>query len=874
MVVESPLTIAPPKAVPATGFDLTTLTAGRIVEARVTALAGQMATLASRHGPLEVDLGTARAAVGDVLRFEVRSIAGEDGQTTLQLALSSGSGEAKTAAPTAAVADPVQQALGRAVAKAVVNQSGLAPLYATLAGLASAPAGEVPEPIRALIGQLMGARLAASGPPTAKTVATAFRASGLFSESQAAAPDGETAATDLKATLASLRGALTQWVGPARPSVAAPAGGGTAPAANVAGGAAGASTDAAPESGAAPSSASGLAVRAAYGAAGGAGRASPMEPGTESGTARLAAFAYGGAALARAPGVAGPPPVATGASSPSVDVGRAAAGAGSGGAVTAGTMAPGATAAGGDASAGATRLGASGSEASPSSPSGAVTSSGAAATTTGATPTMPSSDRVSSTGGVATGGSPASGAATTTPAASPSSSASAAPATAATASTPTPTPAAGATSPASGAAPAAAPAEARTTGVPTQAPPPTTPQTTPAPATTSQTATTPTTTATSATTVTTGVPSAASAPSTAGAASSAAPAGADGGPATQAPGREAASGAGPAGPNTARATSSAGAVDRLGAAVAARPASADVASADGRGPATASVTTGAPSPAPAPATPAGAVPTDSATAATRGSAPGAVPPGPTTSASGTVVQPPLGRGEVGLLSGAGLDPALAAETGEAMIVAGRAAAARERGAKPPPPRKGQAPVAQAAAPTETASSDGVEGLGRRALERTEGALQRILLEQYVALDTHGDELVAGAARGNREWAAELPLATPNGTSIVQMTVERDGGGAGEREGATAGWRVRFALDVEPIGPVHAQIGLSGDHLSVGLWIERPEMAARLAEEVGQLTAALADSAMTVEPVRVQVGAPPAGRAEAGSTSGHFIDVSL
>ncbi len=869
MVVESPLTIAPPKAVPATGFDLTTLTAGRIVEARVTALAGQMATLASRHGPLEVDLGTARAAVGDVLRFEVRSIAGEDGQTTLQLALSSGSGETKTAAPTATVADPVQQALGRAVAKAVVSQSGLAPLYATLAGLASAPAGEVPEPIRALIGQLMGARLAASGPPTAKTVATAFRASGLFSESQAAAPDGENGATDLKATLASLRGALTQWVGPARPSVAAPAGGGAAPAANIAGGAPRASTDAAPESGGAPSSASGLAVRAAYGAAGGAGRASPMEPGTESGTARLAAFAYGGAALARAPGAAGTPPMATGGSGPGVDVGRAAAGAASGGAVTAGTVASGAPAARADASAGAMRPGASGSEALPSSPSGAATSSGAAATTTGAPPTMPSADRASATGGAATGGSPASGPAIATPTASPSGVSAAPVATA-----PTPTPAAGATSPASGAAPTAAPAEARTTGVPTQAPPPTTPQTTPAPATTTQTATTPTTTATSATTLATGLPSAASAPSTAGAASSAAPAGADGGPATQAPGREAASGAGPAGPNTAPAPSSAGAVDRIGAAVAARPAASDVASADGRGPATASVTTGAPSPAPAPATPAGAVPTDPATAATRGSAPGAVPPGPTTSASGTVVQPPLGRGEVGLLSGAGLDPALVAETGEAMIVAGRAAAARERGAKPPPPRKGQAPVAQAAAPAETASSDGVEGLGRRALERTEGALQRILLEQYVALDTHGDELVAGAARGNREWAAELPLATPNGTSIVQMTVERDGGGAGEREGATAGWRVRFALDVEPIGPVHAQIGLSGDHLSVGLWIERPEMAARLAEEVGQLTAALADSAMTVEPVRVQVGAPPAGRAEAGSTSGHFIDVSL
>jgi hypothetical protein len=86
--------------------------------------------------------------------------------------------------------------------------------------------------------------------------------------------------------------------------------------------------------------------------------------------------------------------------------------------------------------------------------------------------------------------------------------------------------------------------------------------------------------------------------------------------------------------------------------------------------------------------------------------------------------------------------------------------------------------------------------------------------------------------------------------------------------------VRFALDVEPIGPVHAQIGLSGDRLSVGLWIERPEMAARLAEDVGVLTAALADDRVKIEAVHVSVGEPPAGRAEGGSASGHFIDVSL
>jgi hypothetical protein len=217
----------------------------------------------------------------------------------------------------------------------------------------------------------------------------------------------------------------------------------------------------------------------------------------------------------------------------------------------------------------------------------------------------------------------------------------------------------------------------------------------------------------------------------------------------------------------------------------------------------------------------------------------------------------------------------AAPDGDAATTATAAVAGgvRERIARPPPPRKGQIPIAQEPAGRETATTvEAAEGLGRRALERTEGALQRILLEQWAVLDDHGDAAGGGAGRGGREWTAELPLATASGTSVVQMTVERDAGG-GAKAAATVGWRVRFALDIEPIGPVHAQIGLAGEHLSVGLWVERPDMAARLAAEVGDLTAALADDRLTIEAVHVAAGEPPAAKGEGGG-AGHFIDVSL
>src|SRR6202000_1026745 len=87
------------------------------------------------------------------------------------------------------------------------------------------------------------------------------------------------------------------------------------------------------------------------------------------------------------------------------------------------------------------------------------------------------------------------------------------------------------------------------------------------------------------------------------------------------------------------------------------------------------------------------------------------------------------------------------------------------------------------------------------------------------------------------WSFEIPFATPQGTAVSQFEISRDGGGA-EVAAAKRVWRARFWIDVEPAGPVHALVSLSGERTSVRMWAERPATAAQLRAGVSQLSQAL------------------------------------
>ena len=120
------------------------------------------------------------------------------------------------------------------------------------------------------------------------------------------------------------------------------------------------------------------------------------------------------------------------------------------------------------------------------------------------------------------------------------------------------------------------------------------------------------------------------------------------------------------------------------------------------------------------------------------------------------------------------------------------------------------------------------------------------------------------------WNFEIPFVTPQGTAMAQFEISRDGGGV-EVEAAKRIWRARFSLDVEPAGPVHALVSLSGDKTSVRMWAERPATAAQLRAGAAQLSQALSKAELTPGDIVIRDGAPPQA---SPAPAGHFLDRAL
>jgi hypothetical protein len=120
------------------------------------------------------------------------------------------------------------------------------------------------------------------------------------------------------------------------------------------------------------------------------------------------------------------------------------------------------------------------------------------------------------------------------------------------------------------------------------------------------------------------------------------------------------------------------------------------------------------------------------------------------------------------------------------------------------------------------------------------------------------------------WNFEIPFATPQGTAMAQFEISRDGSGH-EVEAAKRVWRARFSLDVEPAGPVHALISLSGERTSVRMWAERPSTGAQLRSSAGELNQALIKADLQPGDIVIRDGAPPQ---PAPAKAGHFLDRAL
>jgi hypothetical protein len=189
---------------------------------------------------------------------------------------------------------------------------------------------------------------------------------------------------------------------------------------------------------------------------------------------------------------------------------------------------------------------------------------------------------------------------------------------------------------------------------------------------------------------------------------------------------------------------------------------------------------------------------------------------------------------------------------------------------PPPPFRGALPTAQPVALPSLAPDTPLATSAQHLLGDTDAAIARHTLLQIASLPDRVDLPGHHTDTTQPRWNFEIPFATALGTAMAQFEISRDGGGT-EGEAAKRIWRARFSLDVEPAGPVHALVSLSGDKTSVRMWAERPVTAAQLRAGTTQLSQALTRAELIPGDIVIRDGAPPQAQP---APAGHFLDRAL
>jgi hypothetical protein len=189
---------------------------------------------------------------------------------------------------------------------------------------------------------------------------------------------------------------------------------------------------------------------------------------------------------------------------------------------------------------------------------------------------------------------------------------------------------------------------------------------------------------------------------------------------------------------------------------------------------------------------------------------------------------------------------------------------------PPPPFRGSAPTPQPIASPSIAPDAPLATTAHHLLDNTDAAIARQTLLQVASLPDHIDMAGPRIDTTAPSWNFEIPFVTPQGTAMAQFEISRDGGGH-EVEAAKRVWRARFSIDVEPSGPIHAQISLVGDKTSVRMWAERPATAAQLRAGASQLSQALSRAELQPGDIVIRDGNPPQA---APARAGHFLDRAL
>lgn len=186
----------------------------------------------------------------------------------------------------------------------------------------------------------------------------------------------------------------------------------------------------------------------------------------------------------------------------------------------------------------------------------------------------------------------------------------------------------------------------------------------------------------------------------------------------------------------------------------------------------------------------------------------------------------------------------------------RAQAAAKDALPPAPPVRGRPQPPQAPVLASLAAETTPEQAREVLLHRAEAALARQTLMQTASSRTAQAALGPQEAADTPTWMFELPVATPQGPAVLPFQISRDGGSGGGGIAPTpVTWRVAFALDLEPAGPVHVRAAFTGAEASITLRADRAAVAESLSGRLEDLNSSLAAQGLSAR-IAVLSGAPP------------------
>ena len=192
-----------------------------------------------------------------------------------------------------------------------------------------------------------------------------------------------------------------------------------------------------------------------------------------------------------------------------------------------------------------------------------------------------------------------------------------------------------------------------------------------------------------------------------------------------------------------------------------------------------------------------------------------------------------------------------------------AAASTPAKARPAPPRDGLLTPQPAAEPSLNSAARPAT-IAQALFGQAEAALDRIALAQYASLPQEAARL---DQQPPARWLTEIPLALPNGTTVLPLEIERDPPQSGSATPDAPLWRVRFALDVEPLGALQGVVTLQGRAIGVSFWAEREDTSRLLRQATPDLETSLLRSRFDSAEFEVFTGHPQTAKAAAGQ----FLD---